>query len=617
MKLKGFHRSLLSRSAVRVDHLRNIKSVLRYWFGQYTPDVAQKKLWMISSSSTTWRETVDAEIAERFVSIARDLFNNKVWREWVSPVYGYEGKLAVIIVLDQFSRHIRRVSSEAMHPQEELDSVAYRVAKLFCSQHEDAIRNGMIPVPMCIFALMPYRHQKTIDTQQFVQKSIDDMASREHQMESMIGRFRKATNRRMALLQDERRRTGSASAEQGAMATATKTAEEDILEVFPFEADMGPAMEHTVCKTIVSFLQERGIRPHKSSNSSSNNKDDDDNSTDCPVIVSLSGGVDSMVIASVLSYLRKDHAYRISITAIHIDYANRPESVLEARYVEKYCKELGISFVCRRIDEITRGVTARDDYEREARSIRYGTYREVVQRACDSGNQNPVGVMLGHHKGDLRENVLSNAHKGCGPLDLSGMTSVSRNDGVTVFRPLLPLEKTEIFDFAHKFGVPYFKDTTPHWSTRGKLRNKLLPLLQEVYGDGCMENLSSLAKESDDARGLLFETVLNPFLNQIERTAMGIMFHTTTWKDQPLLFWKLVLREALHSASLGMFSDKSVKSFLERVQVETVKSGWLQCKRDYAVYLREDGKVFVLNPQCFPFRKSDQFSCVGEGELGR
>jgi hypothetical protein len=46
--------------------------------------------------------------------------------------------------------------------------------------------------------------------------------------------------------------------------------------------------------------------------------------------------------------------------------------------------------------------------------------------------------------GDLRENVISNAHKGCGPLDLSGMTAVSKNDGVTLFRPLLPLEKVRL-----------------------------------------------------------------------------------------------------------------------------------------------------------------------------
>jgi tRNA(Ile)-lysidine synthase TilS/MesJ len=103
--------------------------------------------------------------------------------------------------------------------------------------------------------------------------------------------------------------------------------------------------------------------------------------------------------------------------------------------------------------------------------------------------------MLGHHRGDLRENVLSNAHKGCGPLDLSGMTAVSRNDGIALYRPLLPLEKTIVFDYAHTFGVPYFKDTTPHWSTRGKLRNKLLPLLQEIYGEGSMNNLSSGRRE--------------------------------------------------------------------------------------------------------------------------
>ena len=46
--------------------------------------------------------------------------------------------------------------------------------------------------------------------------------------------------------------------------------------------------------------------------------------------------------------------------------------------------------------------------------------------------------------------------------------------GVTVLRPLLEHEKPEIYDFSHKYGVPYFKDSTPSWSTRGKLRNNLV-----------------------------------------------------------------------------------------------------------------------------------------------
>jgi len=48
--------------------------------------------------------------------------------------------------------------------------------------------------------------------------------------------------------------------------------------------------------------------------------------------------------------------------------------------------------------------------------------------------------------------------------------------------------KSEIFAFAHRYGVPYLKDTTGRWSTRGALRTDLMPLLKvpvpNPYGPG-------------------------------------------------------------------------------------------------------------------------------------
>ena len=133
---------------------------------------------------------------------------------------------------------------------------------------------------------------------------------------------------------------------------------------------------------------------------------------------------------------------------------------------------------------LQRGVTARDEYEKKTREARYDLYKETI----GGGSADPAvagvrcpGVCVGHHVGDLQENVISNMMKGGTLLDLGGMGESSVVNGVSIWRPLLPFTKEQIYDFAHRYGVPYFKDTTPHWSTRGHLRNELVPLLSSTY----------------------------------------------------------------------------------------------------------------------------------------
>ncbi|KAL3780579.1 hypothetical protein HJC23_004171 [Cyclotella cryptica] len=663
---------------VRRDR-NEIDEVLDYWFGQASPDDAQKSLWMIASSSEELLSKVDSEISDKFRALIWDLFSGskdhnahttnkelglddlmfdsgKLHRWTDEQLFSWQGKVAAIIALDQMSRHIHRhdvkFNSEPQRAcntsvvfhipeQKQLDNIAFKVSKLLQNKHQRELSTGMIPLPMRIFGIMPLRHASTIDNLAIVQSDIEAAASLHDEMDKMIRRFRKATNRRMAGLQDSARREGklgSLNSEEGDSNGTHGPHEfddEQILENFPFDADMSHAHEHVVIKTIRNFLRSNNVLqstdPRFSSSRRAANGHDaaplaGNKAAATPhtptAIVSLSGGVDSMVIASALAYIRDTEAGLrgvepdsvLLITAIHIDYANRPESSAEASYVERYCKRVGAKFVCRRIDEVTRGVTARDDYERIAREIRFDLYRR-----CSSDAEGNHGSKMNQGSvGDLRENVISNAHKGCGPLDLSGMTAVSKNDGVTLFRPLLPLEKTSIFDYAHTFGVPYFKDTTPHWSTRGKLRNRLLPLLEEIYGEGSMDNLSSLAEESYDARALVQQAVMGPFLDQVKYYPMGILFETALWKNCGLFFWKFVLRNVLHSAGRGMFSDKSVESFLERIRASNLKEGWLQCRKDYAVYMKKDGKVLVFHPLSFPFEKKDQYHLPpGPIEYGR
>ncbi|POM60087.1 TRNA(Ile)-lysidine synthetase, partial [Phytophthora palmivora] len=247
--------------------------------------------------------------------------------------------------------------------------------------------------------------------------------------------------------------------------------------------------------------------------------------------VSLSGGVDSMVVAYLMHKLREKHG-GFSIVAVHLDYGNRPESGAECDYVRRWCERFGIIFHVRRIDEVKRATTRRDDYERVSREIRYSTYAEVMEK------YNIPGMCFGHHRGDVQENVISNMMKGLSLLNLNGMQASSIVNGVRIWRPLLDFDKDVIFDFAHQYGVPYFKDTTPKWSTRGKLRNHLVPLLRDMYGDGFLNNLSALGAESTQCAELVDSQVLAPIMQSVGQSKVAVWVDCGLLTDQPFFVWK-------------------------------------------------------------------------------
>ena len=142
-------------------------------------------------------------------------------------------------------------------------------------------------------------------------------------------------------------------------------------------------------------------------------------------VVSLSGGVDSMVLACILSRLG---AGRWRVAGAHIDYGNRPESGAEADFVAAWCAEQGIVFRLKRIEELRRGIAGRDEYERESRRIRYDFYASCLAEFGGCG-----GVCVGHHAGDVQENVITNLLKGTSLLAVSGMTEVSTVNGIPVW----------------------------------------------------------------------------------------------------------------------------------------------------------------------------------------
>lgn len=227
------------------------------------------------------------------------------------------------------------------------------------------------------------------------------------------------------------------------------------------------------------------------------------------IIISLSGGVDSCLCLYLAKYLKPYN----NIIAVHINYHNRYTSEEELKFVIKYCSVLGIKLYHRTIDEISRNNChnngLRDLYEYITREIRFDTYKQVCKLF---DNQQDTVVLLGHNRDDCFENIVTNISLKCNYDNLCGMTSISTNANICFWRPLLDVSKTSIRQFAMRVNIPYLHDSTPSWSARGKIRDKIAPALQDINADivNSFFDLKAYLQDTDK----LIDTYILPRLTQ-------------------------------------------------------------------------------------------------------
>ena len=147
-----------------------------------------------------------------------------------------------------------------------------------------------------------------------------------------------------------------------------------------------------------------------------------------PLIISLSGGVDSMVLAAILRRLFPDRR----LIAVHIDYCNR--TPLEERLVHDWAQILGMPYYVRKITEIQRGhamqLEMRATYETYTRDVRYETYRHVWRLETQSNSATAPQVLLGHNQDDALENILTNIAHAEQYHCLRGMRPVSTSANI-------------------------------------------------------------------------------------------------------------------------------------------------------------------------------------------
>ena len=169
---------------------------------------------------------------------------------------------------------------------------------------------------------------------------------------------------------------------------------------------------------------------------------------------------------------------------------------------------------------------------------------------------------MGHIQDDIIENIFTNSMKGGNLLDLEVMKSESKIHGINLYRPFLGFRKDVIYEFAHKFNVPYFLDTTPKWSRRGKMRNEIFPLLDSVFGTDWRNKLKQLGDQSNEWGEYIDKYIIKPWVQEVIVGSRGILIPI---KPQPKLIYSHVILKSLHKSGESMIRRTSMDKIMDLI----------------------------------------------------
>lgn len=196
--------------------------------------------------------------------------------------------------------------------------------------------------------------------------------------------------------------------------------------------------------------------------------------------VAVSGGADSLALTDATA-----HAGRrlgLTVRALVVDHGLQEGSARVASDAAVLARKLGADSA----EVLTVAVTGGGGPEAAARRARYLALRGTLSR-------DDALVLLGHTRDDQAETVLLGLGRGSGPRSVAGMRRLDRPWG----RPLLDVPRSLTRQACAELDVQPWED--PHNAdprfTRVRLRNEVLPLLEDVLNGGVSAALARTAAQ--------------------------------------------------------------------------------------------------------------------------
>ncbi|MGW8184561.1 MAG: tRNA lysidine(34) synthetase TilS [Candidatus Moraniibacteriota bacterium] len=216
------------------------------------------------------------------------------------------------------------------------------------------------------------------------------------------------------------------------------------------------------------------------------------------IVVGVSGGPDSVCLLDILVRLAKKRKFELLV--VHVNYGLRTaDSDKDEIFVRKLAEKYGLNLEVLNAKKESQ----KNHTENFLRDIRYDFFEKIRK-------ENKFNLIaVAHNQDDQAETILMRLIRGSGLLGLSSIRP--RNNRIV--RPLLNTSRQEIIAYLKENKLKYRIDKTnlKDKFLRNKIRNKLIPLMEEKYNPILKETLANSAGSIADDYDFIYQSAQRVF----------------------------------------------------------------------------------------------------------